>query len=91
MAAKRMKIQLDTSPDPGLIYIVNGMRLAAAVDAFVIRDGVISMDSHQLYQLNSTDGRTGDYWKAKLGAEVSDRSGFCNSSSTKGMSVCSTD
>ena len=28
------------------------------------------MDSHQLYQLNGTDGRTGDYWKAELGAEV---------------------
>ena len=54
---------LDTSPDPGLIYIVNGMRLAAAVDGLVIRDGVISMDSHQL---NGTDGRTGDYWKAEL-------------------------
>ena len=61
---------LDTSPDPGLIYIVNGMRLAAAVDGLVIRDGVISMDSHRLYQLNGTDGRTGDYWKAELGAEV---------------------
>ena len=61
---------LDTSPDPGLIYIVNGMRLTAAVDALVIRDGVISMDSHQLYQLNGTDGRTDDYWKAELGAAV---------------------
>ena len=28
------------------------------------------MDSHQLYQLNGTDGRTDDYWKAELGAEV---------------------
>ena len=69
-AFQRTESGLVTSPDPGLIYIVNGMRLAAAVDTFVIRDGVIGMDSHQLYQLNGTDGRTDDYWKAELGAEV---------------------
>ena len=23
------------------------------------------MDSHELYQLNGTDGRTDDYWKAE--------------------------
>ena len=33
---QRTESGLDTSPDPGLIYIVNGMRLAAAVDALVI-------------------------------------------------------
>ena len=52
------------------------------------------MDSHQLYQLNGTDGRTDDYWKAELGAEVTvtgSRSGFCNFSCTNSMSVCSTD
>ena len=72
-AFQRTESGLVTSPDPGLIYIVNGMRLAAAVDMIrfsVIRDGVIGMDSHQLYQLNGTDGRTDDYWKAELGAEV---------------------
>ena len=31
-AFQRTESGLVTSPDPGLIYIVNGMRLAAAVD-----------------------------------------------------------
>ena len=42
---QRTESGLDTSPDPGLIYILNGMRLAAAVDALVIRDGGRTLNS----------------------------------------------
>ena len=51
------------------------------------------MDSHQLYQLNGTDGRTDDYWKAELGAEVT-VTGVAFAilvALTGSMSVCSTD
>ena len=42
---QRTESGLNTSPDPGLIYILNGMRLAAAVDALVIRDGGRTLNS----------------------------------------------
>ena len=71
-AFQRTESGLVTSPDPGLIF-VNGMHEASCSCCIRLSselDGVIGMNSHQLYQLNGTDGRTDDFWKAELGAEV---------------------